>query len=199
LGHTIAIILLGLSLNVQSLTAPQAAAKAKKPVHSRKPHHLVVVKPKPILDTAYYFTRFAIDSCDSNVAIERSLIREINRWSGVRYRKAGMTVRGIDCSGFVKSVYQRALSITLPRTSRLQFFTGEKIHSRELQFGDLVFFQTRRHQINHVGIYLSDGQFVHSHRHGGVAVDSLTNKYYAKRFAAARRVLSLQQEFSYAP
>lgn len=182
------------------MAAPGGVSKPVRKIHPRKPRHLVVVKPKPILDTTYYYTRFSLDSCDSDSAgaIQRALIREINRWSGVRYRRAGLTVRGIDCSGFVMSVYQRALSVTLPRTSRLQVAAGEKVHSQELQFGDLVFFQSKRHHINHVGIYLSDGNFVHSHRHGGVAVDSLTSRYYAKRYAGARRILSLHQEYTYA-
>lgn len=166
--------------------------------HTHKQHHRVAAKP--ILDTTYYCGRLGIDTCDGEGAAvaQRSLVREINQWSGVRYRRAGETSRGIDCSGFVMKVFQNALSISLPRTSRMQCSVGNKVDDNvDLRFGDLVFFQSRRHRINHVGIYVGDGIFVHAHRHGGVGVGTLSDEYYSKRFVGARRIPSFGQNYTY--
>ena len=46
-------------------------------------------------------------------------------------------------------------------------------------------------RISHVGIYIGDGNFVHSSRHKGVGVDALSERYYSKRYALARRVADL--------
>ncbi len=66
---------------------------------------------------------------------------------------------------------------------------GQMIASRdELQQGDLVFFG-RKGRINHVGIYVGEGRFLHSPSTGkDVRVDSLTTGYWAPRFMQARRV-----------
>ena len=83
--------------------------------------------------------------------------------------------------------------MNLPRSSREQSQVGEKVGRENLQFGDLLFFYSKKkskHQrINHVAMYTGDGNFVHSHRHGGVGTDSLDESYYAEHFAWACRVL----------
>jgi cell wall-associated NlpC family hydrolase len=69
---------------------------------------------------------------------------------------------------------------------------GHKVQRGEMKPGDLVFFRTAgrhgRGRVSHVGIYLSDGRFIHSPRRGEtVRVDSLQEAYWAKRFAGAKR------------
>ena len=60
-----------------------------------------------------------------------------------------------------------------------------------LQSGDLLFFNTLGYSFSHVGIYVSDGRFVHaSNPRTGVRTDRLDNKYYAARFEGAKTVLS---------
>jgi len=106
---------------------------------------------------------------------------------------------GIDCSFFVQSIY-RQLGIYLPRTSREQFKVGQKIKdTSQLRVGDLLFFKKtyrsrrshrRYSRINHVGIYLGDGEFIHATRNGWrVTISRLDEQYYQKRLAGIRRIL----------
>ncbi len=111
------------------------------------------------------------------------------------YKYGGNSQKGIDCSAFTLQVYQNALSVDLPRSAREQYAVGKKIFSEEeLQFGDLVFFNTRRASFpGHVGIYLGENQFVHASRSLGVTVSSLENAYYKKRYVGARRMDQREQ------
>jgi cell wall-associated NlpC family hydrolase len=112
----------------------------------------------------------------------------------VRYVRGGRDPStGFDCSGFVRYVFERAIGLQLPTNSASQYLIGRIVKRGEMQPGDLVFFRTAggRHgqgRISHVGIYISDGHFIHSPRRGeSVRVDSLGDSYWAKRFAGARR------------
>ncbi len=82
---------------------------------------------------------------------------------GVEYRYGGNTPEsGLDCSGLVRHVFQEVTGFTLPRTSREMSRLGARVSAKELQAGDLVFFNTRRFQFSHVGIYLGDDRFIHA-------------------------------------
>ncbi|TAG65529.1 MAG: NlpC/P60 family protein, partial [Burkholderiales bacterium] len=84
----------------------------------------------------------------------------------------------------------QATGITLPRSAREQARVGKTISRDELQPGDLVFFNTRRFQYSHVGVYLGDSRFIHSPSRGGaVEVVDLDNSYWRKTFNGARRVI----------
>jgi len=105
------------------------------------------------------------------------------------YRYGGNSKNGIDCSAFVQTVMYQALEISIPRTSYAQSNVGEDVSLEDLKFGDLVFFNTRgRGRVSHVGIYLSDGYFVHSGSRTGVAIASLNSDYYSRTFLKAKRV-----------
>lgn len=109
---------------------------------------------------------------------------------GVDYRFGGTSPeRGLDCSGLVRYVFQQVTGVTLPRTSQEISRLGQKIPVAELMPGDLVFFNTRRLQFSHVGIYLGEGRFIHSPRQGGeVEIVPLSKDYWQKRFDGARRL-----------
>jgi cell wall-associated NlpC family hydrolase len=109
---------------------------------------------------------------------------------GVDYRFGGTSPeRGLDCSGLVRYVFQQVTGVTLPRTSQEISRLGQKIAVAELMPGDLVFFNTRRLQFSHVGIYLGEGRFIHSPRQGGeVEIVTLSKDYWQKRFDGARRL-----------
>lgn len=113
----------------------------------------------------------------------------IYNWLGTPYRYAGKTLKGIDCSGFVNSVYQNVYGFLSGGNSRDLFKVSKKIKRDELQEGDLVFFRTRKKQISHVGIYLGKNKFVHSSRSNGVIISDLSDPYYKKYFAGAGRML----------
>ena len=76
---------------------------------------------------------------------------------GIDYRYGGETPdRGLDCSGLIRYVFQEVTGVTLPRTAKELSRVGEKVLARDLEPGDLVFFNTRRFAFSHVGIYLGD-------------------------------------------
>jgi lipoprotein Spr len=118
----------------------------------------------------------------------KRLENEMDKYLGVRYRYGGTGVAGMDCSGFVSRVFLDALDIKLPRSSAAQAKVGVAVSKANLQFGDLVFFKIRRNRISHVGIYVGDGNFVHASTKLGVIVSSLSEKYYKRTYATARRI-----------
>ena len=126
---------------------------------------------------------------------ERNLfVRVAKTFLGVPYRWGGATMRGIDCSAFVKKVYE-IFGVALPRTAREQSCVGRPIGKDELEEGDLVFFQTQRARRTHVGIYIGNGEFVHaSSWNKEVKVDHLDKPYFHQRFLRGVRVREVSSE-----
>jgi len=125
-------------------------------------------------------------------ATENLLVNEMLRHLGVRYRAGGSSPSGVDCSGYVGLVYRNAYGLALPHQSGSLFNSSdlEKVSMNELKTGDLLFFTSskRSRRINHVGIYLPEGKFVHAASGKGVIVSSLDEQYWSDRIAGARRV-----------
>jgi len=111
---------------------------------------------------------------------------------GVPYRRGGTSVEtGFDCSGFVQSMYQNTVGLVLPRRANEQAAATESIDRKDLQPGDLVFFNTLRRAFSHVGIYIGDNKFIHSPKPGAqVRVEDMGGSYWKRRFNGARRVLA---------
>jgi cell wall-associated NlpC family hydrolase len=133
------------------------------------------------------------DLANDTNELQKSLIALAMKLRDIRYVRGGRTPStGFDCSGFVRYVFAHAIGLELPSNSGSQFLAGLKVKRDDIQPGDLVFFRTagRRGQgrISHVGIYVANGQFIHSPSRGKtVRVDSLSESYWAKRFAGAKR------------
>jgi cell wall-associated NlpC family hydrolase len=98
--------------------------------------------------------------------------------------------KGFDCSGFVWYVLKN-FDMNVGRSSRDMATHGTQVNRNELQTGDLVFFATMGgSRISHVGIYISDGKFIHSSSWGeGVVISDMNSGYYAKCFVKAIRIL----------
>jgi hypothetical protein len=132
----------------------------------------------------------SLKKCDAEA--ENPLVDEMLRHVGVPYEWGGSDPGGLDCSGYVGLVYRNACGLDLPRHSRSLYLSSDlqKVSLDELQTGDLLFFALSKgsRRINHVGIYLSGGRFVHASLTLGVIVSRLDEKYYSDRIAGARRV-----------
>ncbi|MEY4480981.1 MAG: hypothetical protein RIQ84_143 [Pseudomonadota bacterium] len=119
-----------------------------------------------------------------------SLIDNAMQLIGVRYRWGGNTPQsGLDCSGFVRYVFNDTFGFLLPRKSAQMSKVGMEVGKEELRPGDLVFFNTMRHAFSHVGIYVGDNKFIHAPSRGkSIRVDDMTKVYWEKRYNGARRM-----------
>lgn len=114
---------------------------------------------------------------------------------GVRYRFGGNSPEtGLDCSGFVRYVFNDTFGFLLPRRAEEMSRVGTTIDTTELRPGDLVFFNTMRRTFSHVGIYIGDNKFVHAPSSGGkIRVDDMRQSYWVARYNGARRVDEAQR------
>lgn len=99
----------------------------------------------------------------------------ITKWVGKPYRYGGRTEKGIDCSAFTQRFYKDMYDVQIPRTSKTQMQYAEIINKKELQVGDILFFDSRYSPSRrHVGIYIGNDQFIHAANYrDGVKVSCL--------------------------
>ena len=110
---------------------------------------------------------------------------------GIKYKRGGNSAEnGLDCSGFVRLVFKNTDDTVLPRTAKEISTKGAVVDTKDLQPGDLVFYNTLKKSFSHVGIYLGDNKFIHSPSAGGrVRIESINIGYWKKRFSGARRIV----------
>lgn len=119
------------------------------------------------------------------------LYAEVSFWLGTPYRYGGNSKSGTDCSGFVGEVFRKVYGKQLDRSSDGQAKKNvHKIGKHKLKTGDLVFFRTapKSKKIDHVGIFLKDGYFIHASTSKGVIVSSLDEEYYKRTWQKGGRV-----------
>jgi cell wall-associated NlpC family hydrolase len=121
---------------------------------------------------------------------DQRLKRIANNFMGTRYRLGGNSQdTGLDCSGLIKQIWQRLGLADLPHQAANMAKLGVPVQLRDIQVGDLVFFNTTGKQNSHVGVYIGDGRFVHaSSVLKKVTENSLSESYYRKTFNGIRRV-----------
>jgi cell wall-associated NlpC family hydrolase len=143
------------------------------------------IADNPVLNTIGQVTHTVTDRASDLVVNAMGFL-------GVPYRRGGNSVdTGFDCSGFVRAMYQSTVGLILPRRANEQAAATEKIDKKDLQPGDLVFFNTMKHAFSHVGIYIGEGKFIHSPKPGAqVRVEDMGLAYWKRRFDGARRVLA---------
>ncbi|MDI6853432.1 MAG: C40 family peptidase [Deltaproteobacteria bacterium] len=137
---------------------------------------------------------------------EATLSRVLQDFYGAPYKSGGTDPSGVDCSGLIQAVFQRA-GVKLPRTVVQQYNTGQPVNLGDLRFGDVVFFnrfcQTKKYdifvagilppayvqEVCHNGIYIGEGRFVHASPRG-VFVSRLDAEVWRASFMGARRYLN---------
>lgn len=110
-------------------------------------------------------------------------------WLGVRYIYGGASMYGTDCSGFTMSVFAN-FGYTLSHGAAYQYRSAQKVTTAQREAGDLVFFSSNTSSgVEHVGIYIGGGQFIHASTSRGVIISSLRESYYANHYLGAARVI----------
>jgi len=117
-----------------------------------------------------------------------NLLEEMNAWYGTPYKYGGKTKEGTDCSGMTIGIYKAVYDIDLTRSSYDMWKQSEAVEIEDLKDGDLVFFKINYVSISHVGIYISNGNFIHSSTSKGVIISNLEEDYYKKRFCIGGRI-----------
>ncbi len=112
------------------------------------------------------------NEADENIVEDDELAGEILNFAktfiSTPYKSAGSSPEGFDCSGFTSYVYKQ-YNIDLPRVAKDQYNFGEAISSDEAKAGDLVAFAYNGN-IHHVGIYMGNGEFIHSSSTEGIVI-----------------------------
>ena len=118
-----------------------------------------------------------------------ALIDYAYTWLGTPYAWGGSSYSGADCSGFVMAVFGQ-FGYSLSHSATAQYNRATPVSSAERQAGDLVFFSSYDTAgIDHVGIYLGNGYFIHSSSSRGVIVSHLSDYYWCDHYLFAARLL----------
>lgn len=134
-----------------------------------------------------YFRYAIILDVEVEQFTNQKLVEYVHQWWAVPYRLGGSSMKGVDCSNFVRGLTNYAYGLELPRTSREQAAYCKEISREELKEGDLVFFNTGR-GISHVGLYMANNKFVHASTSMGVVISSLDEPYWKKRYVKSGRL-----------
>jgi len=115
--------------------------------------------------------------------VTKKQINKKYRWGGTNPHT------GFDCSGLIQYAY-KASGIHLPRTTAAQYRFTKRVSINNLKVGDLIFFHTRRTRarVNHVGIYLGGGKFIHAPRRGKLVSIAELKGYWKRKVVGAGRV-----------
>ncbi|WP_096437543.1 peptidoglycan-binding protein [Alteribacter populi] len=114
-----------------------------------------------------------------------SLISTAQSLTGTPYVWGGTSPSGFDCSGFLQYVFNQN-GKSIPRTVASIHSASTSVSSP--QRGDIVFFETYTSGPSHAGIYLGNGQFIHSGSSTGVTVSDKNTSYWSQRYLGAGRM-----------
>ncbi len=104
----------------------------------------------------------AVEAANAAMAFRNKIVNFACQFVGNRYVWGGTSLtNGCDCSGFTQSVLKN-FGISVPRVSRDQARSGSKVTSANMRPGDLIFYANRSGTINHVGMYIGNGQVVNA-------------------------------------
>jgi cell wall-associated NlpC family hydrolase len=138
-------------------------------------------------EAAAMFANTGLQQVDGKYVSNNPFISTALTWMGTPYVYGGESRSGIDCSSFVQHVFA-SNGINLPRTAAQQAKVGTPIATADLQTGDRLYFSSSRTYIDHTGIYIGNGKFIHASgsRHG-VTISDLSEPFYQRIYVGARR------------
>ena len=117
----------------------------------------------------------------------QALVNTVKKYLGVPYVWGGTSPKGFDCSGLMQYVC-RQHGISIPRVAASQRNAGRYVSRENLLPGDLVFF-AKGGRVNHVGMYIGNGNMIHAPQTGDVVkVSSINSSYRINHYAGAVRV-----------
>ncbi|WP_342618244.1 C40 family peptidase [Rhodoferax sp. GW822-FHT02A01] len=126
-------------------------------------------------------SRLSLDAANDVTLYAISLVGTPYRWGG------NTPASGFDCSGLIGYVYKTRAGIYAPRTTSALVDWGQPVPPGSLRSGDLVVF-AQKGTVNHAGIYVGEGRFVHAPSSGGeVRLDSLSSIYWSRQPVSYRR------------
>ena len=130
-----------------------------------------------------------VESLNSRILTKKQAFVDFyNDWKNVKYKMGGTSRTGIDCSAFTQKAFKEKFGIELPRTTLTQVNVGVEVKKSDLKMGDLVFFKTSK--VNkHVGIYMGNGDFLHSSIKG-IQFTKLDKPFYKDAYWTARRIMN---------
>lgn len=120
-------------------------------------------------------------------SLDDRLRRVAESYLGVPYRFGGQSRSGMDCSGFIRQVFEEVHGLRLPHNSASIYRMGKPVSKADLKPGDLVFFRNLGF-IDHGGIYMGQNFFIHAASSVGVAYSALNAPYFGEHYAGARRL-----------
>lgn len=169
---------------VQKATPAKRVAAQQKTVQNKQNKQSKVIKPKKVVRNHTNPRKPHHTANISATWVAKQQINKKYRWGGTN------PATGFDCSGLTQYAYKRA-RVNLPRTAAAQYKSTKRVSIKQLQTGDLIFFHTRRSRarINHVGIYLGGGKFIHAPSRGKRVSVSDLNKYWRRKVVGAGRII----------
>ncbi len=187
-------------LYAQSDSVPQCDMHIKKVQHTSETFTLVVthdIKCEIIMDdnkdhislvSKIYENKVIDEVIEHNETDKLSRVDKLLSLAksklGDSYMPAQAGPDHFDCSGFVYYLF-KTNNISIPRTSLNQSKSGKKLTREEIKKGDILFFDTHhRNHVNHSGVYLGDGKFIHSSsgKAYGVTISELDKGFYLDKF-----------------
>lgn len=126
-------------------------------------------------------------SSGQDASVSEILFSQFKAWKGVRHRTGGTDRQGVDCSGLMQAIFREAFQVELPRTSRDQSRMGQRVETRQMRPGDLVYFTDKGG--DHIGVLVTDRTFLHASASRGVILSTL-DAYWWPRLKRVQRVLS---------
>jgi len=187
----------------KTLKVPHASTTSKIVKNTKKPSNKRLAASFSNLDTINLKTQKTVKKkntyaiSDIFASVDKNELDKCTRLTTDAKKKLGKKYvwgasgkgNTYDCSSFTKYVYGKN-GIAIPRTSIMQSKHGTYIKRKDLQKGDLIFFDTskkRKGYVNHVGIYLGDNKFIHASSAKKKVVVSNLSKFYGQRYKGARR------------